>query len=288
VYEHKGAISVTTKVDDSIQTNQTERNQKILLLIEDNEQKESLHHPIRKQILRVLSMGMRDYQTEVTTEKQTLQDGTGLTRSVEVRRPIQRYWMTVPEIVEQIGERFPERMVTSYQCYYHLQKLEEQGLVEQDPPSEFEDSGRKKRTRGLQFRSAARFFIFHRSRFSHESTNPCLDFLQNGWGLEPSKEDCERLTQLVLEQDQTLFNALEHLVSHMDESAVDSVTFSVLLDRLAHVFLSDNEEFIERYRDAKRIIVRSGGAYLNSDRATLATSEPIDVKEEETRGNIDE
>jgi DNA-binding transcriptional ArsR family regulator len=277
---------VTINADEQARSQQMESSPKILLLIEDDDQKESLHHPIRKQILRVLSAGIHDYETEVTTNVRTLEDGTGLTHSVEVRRPIQRYWMAVPEIVERLKQRYPEHGITSYQCYYHLQKLEEQGLVEQDPPSEFEDNGRKKRTRGIQFRSAARFFIYHKPGFSVDGTNPCLEFLQKGWGLDPSEKDCEELAQLVAEQDQTLFKTLENLVKHMDGSAVDSVSFSILLDRLAHVFLSDDDEFIERYRDAKRILVRSGGERLVSDEAQSSGTE--DVKEEETRGKNDE
>jgi hypothetical protein len=279
-------IPVTTNADEQAQNQQMESSPKILLLIEDDDQKESLHHPIRKQILRVLSVGIDDYETEVTTDVRTLEDGTGLTHSVEVRRPVQRYWMAVPEIVKRLEQRYPEHQITSYQCYYHLQKLEEQGLVEQDPPLEFDDNGRKKRARGIQFRSAARFFIYHRPGFSKESPNPCLEFLQGGWGLEPSEEDCEELTQLVAEQDQALFRTLENLVRHMDGSAVDSVSFSILLDRLAHILLSDNEEFIKRYRDAKRILVRSGGEHLVSDETLSSGTE--DVKKEETRGNNDE
>jgi hypothetical protein len=279
-------IPVTTNADEQAQNQQMESSPKILLLIEDDDQKESLHHPIRKQILRVLSVGIDDYETEVTTDVRTLEDGTGLTHSVEVRRPVQRYWMAVPEIVKRLEQRYPEHQITSYQCYYHLQKLEEQGLVEQDPPLEFDENGRKKRARGIQFRSAARFFIYHRPGFSKIGTNPCLEFLQDGWGLEPSEKDCEELTQLIAEQDQTLFKTLESLVKHMDGSAVDSVSFSILLDRLAHVFLSDNDEFIERYRDAKRILVRSGGEHLVS-RGTQS-NRTDDVKEEETRGKNDE
>lgn len=249
-------------MDETTLISQAESSPRTLLLIEHDEQKESLHHPIRKHIIRVLSAGINDFETEVTTEVQTLDDGTGLTHSVEVRRPIQRYWLTVPEIVEELENKYPELKITSHQCYYHLQKLEEQDLVEQDPPSEFDDDGRKKRTRGLQFRSVARFFIYHRPKFSTDSPYPCIDFLQNGWGIEPSEEDCKELTNLILEQDMVLFNALEKLVNQMNASAIDSVSFSVLLERLAHVLLSDNDEFIERYRDAKRILLRSGGEIL--------------------------
>lgn len=278
---------MTTDAIDPARKDLTGNSPKILLLIEDDEQKESLRHPIRKRILRVLSVGVLDYETEVTTEVQTLDDGTGLTRSVEVRRPVKRYWMVVPEIVEQFEKRYPEHEITNYQCYYHLQKLEEQGLVEQDPPPEFDERGRKKRVRGLQFQSAARFFIQNSPRFSKDCTTSCIELLQNVWRLEPSEEDSKKLIQLIAEQDQALLSAFEYLVSHMDDP-VDSMSFSLLLDRLAHVYLSDNERFIERYRDAKRILVRSGGEYLDADVTVPTPVVKDDAKEQETRGNIDD
>jgi len=281
-------ISVVANVNSAIGCDQTNSNPKTLLVVETEEQKESLYHPIRKHILKVLSAGRSEYETEVTTEVQTLEDGTGLTRSIQVRRPVQRYWMTVPEIVESLGLRYPSHKITNYQCYYHLQKLREQNLVEQDPPFEFDDDGRKKRTRGLLFRSAARFFIYHKPSLSQDSPRPCLDFLRNGWGLEPSEEDCKLLTELILEQDQILFSTMEHLVDHMDESAVDSMTFSLLLDRLAHVILSDNDKFIERYRNAKRILVRSGRSCLNTDPTLVALQKDGNVKDYETGGKTDD
>jgi hypothetical protein len=74
----------------------------------------------------------------------------------------------------------------------------------------------------------------------------------------------------------------------MNESAIDSVTFSVLLDRLAHVFLSDNDKFIERYRDAKRILIRSSRGHQDADRIWTIPNDIDDAKEEETRGSINE
>lgn len=277
---------MTTDMDNPAQNDQTMSSLKILHVIENQEQKESLHHPIRRQILRILSAGIDDYETEITTDVQTLEDGTGLTRSIEVKRPIQRYWMAVPEIVERLGQGCPELKVTNYQCYYHLQKLEEQGLVEQDPPPKFDTNGRKKRTRGLQFRSAARFFIYRNTGFPRDDPNPCLEFLHEGWGLEPSVEDCEQLAQLISEQDQSLFGTLKHLMKHMDVTSIDIVSFSLLLDRLAHVFLSDDDRFIERYRDAKRILVRSGGGHL--DVVGPSSIGDDDANEKATRGKNDE
>jgi hypothetical protein len=270
-------IFMATNVNEPAQLNQIDCNPKILLLIEADEQKESLQHPVRKRILRVLSDGINDYETETTTEEKILEDGTGLTHSVELRRPIQRYWITVPEIVVGFGQRYPELNITSHQCYYHLQKLEEQGLVDQNPPSEFDRKGRKKRSRGIQYRTAARFFII-KPGFSPGNPDSCVEFCIDGWGFTPSERDIEQLMQLIVEQDLTLFRTFEHLASSMIVSDLDSVSLSVLLERLAHIFLSDNEEFIERYKAVKKILIRTGGGFLGSGETLTNPIEGDEVK----------
>lgn len=278
---------MTTNVDELTQLDQVERNPKILLLIEADEQKESLQHPVRNHILRVLSVGINDYEIETTTEKKTLEDGTGLTHSVELRRPIQRYWMTVPETIGEFRQRYPELKLTSHQCYYHLQKLEELGLVIQDPPSKLDKNGKKKRTRGIQYQAAARFFLT-RPGFSPGNPDSCVKFFQNGWGFTPSVEDCEQLIHLLVEQDLLIFRTFEHLAGHMKVFDLDSVSLSVLLERLAHIFLSDNDEFIERYRNVKKILIRSGGGFLGPVATLTSPIENDDVEKEDTRGKINE
>ncbi len=274
-------------VIDSARKSIPKSNSKILLLVEEEEQKTSLRHPIRKRILAILSSGVLDYETEVTKKVETLNDGTGLTHSVEVRRPFKRYWMDVPEIIGQFEKRYSDYEITSYQCYYHLQKLEEQGLVKQNPLPEYDTNGKKKRVRGLQFRSVARFFLQDRPRLTDESRITCIKFVQDLWDIEISDEDSERLIQLISEQDKTLFDAFEHLASHI-EGLVDNMSFPLLLDRLAHVYLSDDENFIERYRDAKRILVRSGGNYLDSEASVLTSTKKEDVDEQGIGGNVNE
>ncbi|MFX1332284.1 MAG: winged helix-turn-helix domain-containing protein [Promethearchaeota archaeon] len=280
--------SVGTNGNDLDHLDQEGNNPKVLLFIETDEQKQSLHHPFRKKILKALSAGIEDYETQITTEIKTLKDGTGLKHSLELKRPIQRYWLTVSELVDELCYRYPKLEITSYQCYYHLQKLEEQGLVEQDPAPEFNDDGKKRRIRGRRFRAAARFFIAYNPGFSPGNPIPCVEFLQNNWNLTPTKKDCEDLTDLIFQQDMALFKALEHLAAHLNEPDMDSVTLSVLLERLAHVFLSDNHEFIERYRKAKAILIRAGGRFLESDTKDMDVTQTSDAKGTGTRGCVNE
>ncbi|NHJ14411.1 MAG: hypothetical protein EAX95_12100 [Candidatus Thorarchaeota archaeon] len=242
-----------TKFGDSV------NEPKVLLLVNSNEQKRSLQDNVRMQILGVLSKGVIDFRVDKKTESNTLEDGTNITHLVEVKKPVTRYWMSVPEIAAELREKNSDTFVTNYQCYYHLQKLRNQGLVVQNPAPEFNPEGTERRIRGKQFRTAARFFITNHSSTSLNDFTVLLEFLERRWGVRPSERARKRLRQIITEQDELLFDALEHLVSQMDTQETDDVTLPYKLERLAHLYLSNNEEFIERYNEARHILVQAGG-----------------------------
>ncbi len=143
---------MNTKSDLSIDLPETER--KAFMVLETSEQRQSLYDPVRREILRTLDGGIEDFDSEVKRTEQVLKDGTRVVEEVTVRKPTRRYWMTAQEIVDLINEKDPKLGVTSYNCYYHLHKLSDQGLVEQYPPD-----SEGKRVRGMYFRTAARFFV---------------------------------------------------------------------------------------------------------------------------------
>lgn len=265
VLERTGVTRKMTDGDRIVVVHEERSEPEVILLVEGDEQKKSLHHPIRKQILRVLSMGIEDFDIEVKREVETLEDGTELTRQVEAKRQIKRFWLTVPEIVEDLQRRYPKSEVTSYHCYYHLRILQEQGLVHQDPPLEFDATGRKRRNRGTQFRAAAKFFLSNVTNLSLENPSPILDVLDDGWGVNLSDEDGEQLCNLLVEQERTLLAAFEHLASHLSDSRIEHVTLPVILEKLAHVYLACDEEFMERYRYLREILVRSCGEVFATD-----------------------
>jgi hypothetical protein len=273
-----GVKYVVTDISDMVASQDLGDNQKVILLIETEGQKRSLLHPIRKRILKVLSIGIDDYQTKTETTVENLEDGTDLVHHVHVKKPIRRYWMTVPEIVDALKQRNSKQKVTVYQCYYHLDKLCEQGLVEQDPHSIINEKKNKKRIRGKRFRSAARYFLSNHPTIFSDNTNQILNLLEEQLGLNPSNEDGKQLIDLVMDQDKALFNTLEYLASHLNHSDSDCVTLPVLLERLAHVYLSNDEEFIERYRDVKEILIRSGGKFLETDEVVNPPVQKGDVK----------
>ncbi|MGY5854730.1 MAG: PAS domain S-box protein [Candidatus Thorarchaeota archaeon] len=125
-------------------------------VIETPHQRGSLYDPVRQEILRVLTEGYEDYASEVRREQRTLDDGTRITEEVKVERPVRRYWMTVPEILDTLRTTNPSLSLATTKAYYHLGKLHEQGLLEQFPEIA---SGTKTRVRGRHFRTPARFFV---------------------------------------------------------------------------------------------------------------------------------
>lgn len=255
-------ITVTIEIDRIAQLSQRNDDPKTILLVTSEEQKATLLHHIRKPILKVLSAGISDYETKTTTENRILEDGTGMTHLVEIRKPIQRYWMTIPEIVEEIQYKHPLLEITSQKCYYHIEQLINLGLVIQNPPSDFDKKGAKIRVRGKQFRAVARFFILSNQCVSADNSDALLKCLSNVWGIVPSDEDKDQLIDLISQQEKLLFNSFENLLENTIDFDIDSVSLSLILERLAHIYLSDDEQFIERYRSVKQALIRSGAKFL--------------------------
>jgi len=125
-------------------------------VLETPDQRASLYDPVRQEILRVLVEGCEDYTTDVKTEQRTLDDGTRITEEVRVEKPIRRYWLTVPEILDTLRTNNPSLTLATTKAYYHLGKLHEQGLLEQFPKTA---SGKKTRVRGRHYRLSAKFFV---------------------------------------------------------------------------------------------------------------------------------
>ncbi len=125
-------------------------------VLETRGQRASLYDPVRQEILRVLIEGYEDYTTDVKIGQRTLDDGTRITEEVKVEKPIRRYWLTVPEILDNIRANNPGHSLATTKAYYHLGKLHEQGLLDQFPKTA---SGKKTRVRGRYYRLAAKFFV---------------------------------------------------------------------------------------------------------------------------------
>lgn len=257
-----GVIIVTIDMDQIEQTSQRNDDPKTILLVASEVQKAALLHHIRKPILKVLSAGISDYETKTTTENRILEDGTGLTHLVEIRKPIQRYWMTITEIVEQLQQRHSALEITSQKCYYHIEQLRNLGLVVQNPPSDFDEKGAKIRVRGMQFRAVAKFYILSNQCVIADNSDTLLKCLSNVWGIVPTGDDKDQLIDLISKQEQVLFNSFENLLDNTIDFEIDSVSLSLILERFAHIYLSDDEEFIERYRSVKQALIRSGAKFL--------------------------
>jgi len=145
--------------DKAIPLDLPDTERRNFMVLETHEQKESLYHPIRIEILRALNQGVEDYKTEMKIKERNLEDGTRIKEEVTIRTPIQRLWMSVHEVLASIKETKPKLKISNFNCYYHLRKLHEQGLVEQYPPPKKGSKGDSKRVRGMYFRTTAKFFV---------------------------------------------------------------------------------------------------------------------------------
>jgi len=243
--------------------NPIEEGQKLVLRLENSEQKSTLYHPIRRKILEVLVSGIPDYQVKTDSKEELLADGTGITHFVSTRTPFQRYWMTVAEILAAIEVKFPKTKITKHRCYYHLQKLSDLGLVEQYPPASFDESGNKQRSRGMQFRTAARFFVSCLRDISPQISNQILDVIKKSWGVSTAADDDIRLKEILIAQDDAIVSAMEYLATNMKQPPEEYLNMPLVLEQLAWILLSDDENFVALHREAREILV-SGGQILGS------------------------
>ncbi|MFW9817834.1 MAG: PAS domain S-box protein [Candidatus Thorarchaeota archaeon] len=145
--------------DDSTLPDLPDTDQRDFLVLETRDQKESLYHPIRLEILRALDQGIEDFSTKKEKTERQLDDGTMITEEVTIKKPSRRLWMSVAEVLATIKENKPKLKISNFNCYYHLRKLQEQGLVEQYPPPKKGQKGDSKRVRGMYFRTTAKFFV---------------------------------------------------------------------------------------------------------------------------------
>jgi hypothetical protein len=244
---------------------QIERAPKAILRIETSEQRSSLYHPVRKKILESLASGILDHKIETDTREETLADGTGVTHLVSRKTPFRRYWMTVIEILDSIKAQYPKTSITKHRCYYHVQKLVELGLVEQYPPSTYDELGKKRRTRGRQFRSTAKFFISCFAKHTPNAADLIFSLLRKNQEAEPSADDKALLNDLLRKQDEAIINMMENIASDITITAAEFSLMPSLLEQTALIMLSDNPSFIRRYNEAREILVGSSELTRKTD-----------------------
>ncbi len=239
-----------------------ESGQRIILRLESSEQKSTLHHPLRRKILEVLLSGVSDFRITIDTREEVLEDGTGITHQVSRKYPFQRYWMSVTEILELIKSKYPKTKITKHRCYYHLQKLSELGFVEQHPQISFDEAGNKQRTRGRLFRTTARFFVSCLRGISQQISTRYLETLKSCWNITPSKADEQRLMEIFLTLDNTIVGTMENLAVSLIQPPSENLEMPFVLEQLAWILLSKDDEFIALHQEARDILASSGGRPL--------------------------
>ncbi|MBN2228408.1 MAG: hypothetical protein JW779_02370 [Candidatus Thorarchaeota archaeon] len=220
--------------------------------VTDPELVESFIDPIRRAILVALRYGKEVIEENTTSEETTRPDGTKVRTTVVEEKKTQRFWLTVPEIVANVEQYLPEIEVSKYNCYYHLPKLVEQGLVEEFATR---DEGDSKSKRGVYYRRTAKVFVVVDSKMSGDVVDTYLKIFREGLEIELSDKNWHHLEDLMIRQIEMVDEAMEYLAMHLKEVDVESTALSDFLQGLSYIFLSDNEEFIIIQREIKGIVL---------------------------------
>ncbi len=220
--------------------------------VTDPELVESFIDPIRRAILVALRYGTEAVKENVTFQETVKSDGTKVKTTIVEEKKSQRFWLTVPEIVANVEQYLPEIEVSKYNCYYHLPKLVEQGLVEEFSTKDESDSRSK---RGVYYRRTAKVFVVIDSKMSGDAVNTYLKLFKEGLELDLNQKTLARLEDLLIRQIEMVDEAMEYLAMHLKEVDVESTALSDLLQGLAHIYLSDNTEFVEIQKEIKGIVL---------------------------------
>ena len=213
---------------------------------------ESFIDPIRRAILVALRYGTEMIKEDVSVEERVKKDGTKVKTTIVEERKTQRFWLTVPEIVDNVEQYLPEVEVSKYNCYYHLPKLVEQGLVEEFSTR---DEGDGKSKRGVYYRRTAKVFVIIDSKMSGDVAVTYRKLFEEGLEINLSDKNWNHLEDLMIRQVAMVDEAMEYLAMHLKEVDVESTALSDLLQGLAYIFLSDNEEFMKIQQEIKNIVL---------------------------------
>ncbi|TFG34805.1 hypothetical protein EU527_01770 [Candidatus Thorarchaeota archaeon] len=220
--------------------------------VTDPELVESFIDPIRRAILVALRYGTEMIFENVTFEEKVRKDGTKVKTTIVEETKGKRFWLSVPEIVANIEQYIPEIEVSKFNCYYHLPKLVEQGLVEEFSTR---DEGDAKSKRGVYYRRTAKVFVIINSKMSGDVVDTYRKLFEDGLEVKLNDKKWNHLEDLMIHQVEMVDEAMEYLALHLKDVDVDSTTLSDLLQGLAYIFLSDNTEFIEIQREIKSIVL---------------------------------
>jgi len=216
--------------------------------ISDPDLVDSFLDPVKRAILVTLRKGIDSLKKEKREEVVQKDDGTKVTTTILEERKVKRFWMTVPEIVQ---ENMGEIELSTYNCYYHLPKLIEQGLVE-----EFVPEGKESTTkRGIYYRRTAKVFVVSSTKMSGNLVQQYLTLFEKGFDINMNSNFRNRLEDLLIQHVEMVDEAIEYLAVHLKEVDMDSTVLNELLTELAFVFLSDNEKFLEVQKELKKIVL---------------------------------
>jgi len=241
--------------------------------VTDPELVESFIDPIRRAILVALRYGKDNVEEIVSSEETIRKDGTKVKTTIVEEKKTQRFWLTVPEIVANVEQYLPEIEVSKHNCYYHLPKLVEQGLVEEFSTRDESDSRSK---RGVYYRRTAKVFVVIDSKMSGDAVKTYLKLFKEGLELSFKEKALVHLEDLMIRQIEMVDEAMEYLAMHLKEVDIESTALSDLLQGLAYIYLSDNAEFVEIQKEIKGIVLTPCcGPTPNMDNICSYCGDPI-------------
>ena len=216
--------------------------------ISDPELVESFLDPVKRAILVTLRKGIDSLKKEKREEIVQKDDGTKVTTTILEESKVKRFWMTVPEIVQ---ENLGEIELSTYNCYYHLPKLIEQSLVE-----EFVPEGKESTTkRGIYYRRTAKVFVVSSAKMSGNLVEQYLTLFEKGFDIDMNSGFRDRLEDLLIKHVGMVDEAIEYLAVHLKEVDMDSTVLNDMLTELAFVFLSDDENFLRIQKELKKLVL---------------------------------
>ncbi len=222
---------------------------------------DSFLDPVRRAILVALRNGADE--TKQIIEATVDADGKVVASKVVGERIEKRFWMSVPEIVKYVkefiaeidGEEVDEKKF-KYNCYYHLPKLRDQGLVEQYPAPEFDADGKESSSkRGVYYRRTAKVFVVSGSKMSGETVDQYLNLFGKGFEVDMTQAKKDHFQDLLLRQINMLDDTSEYLAAHLKEVDIDATALSDLLTGMSYIFLSDNKDFLKIQQELKRLVL---------------------------------
>ncbi|MBD3406031.1 MAG: hypothetical protein GF411_07905 [Candidatus Lokiarchaeota archaeon] len=224
-------------------TEEGKKEMKEIEFVQDDERAQMLDDPVRLSIIKILRKGKEDTQT---TEEFNEETGE---RIIRVKK-IQRYALSVVEIVNQSEVLEGVEEITKNQVYHHLPKLIDAGYI-----IEYGKVETGKRTTHYYRRTAKGFVVtVHSTQKRAEivkSAKASIERLEKVFGIKLSEEKESELVELLVKTDEIYFDNRRPIIKMVKGDVADEKALKLYdwLVRLRASGLSEFQEIQQRMRE---------------------------------------